>query len=192
MKIAWHLPIYQNHEQAYRALVQLRTLHPFDVITVTQDGGDPEPELEQRIRELARFQKTPRLKLWQCGGLWTAHYLSRFLSESDAKVLIKIDPDTWINDSINPYTLPSSDVFGDIQSCYGKPQVTGWSIGFHRRAVVVMLASGILYDERYSNTKYSYKDGVSLQDQIVMDVINRLDLTFEHWEENGERLRDGN
>jgi hypothetical protein len=124
-----------------------------------------------------------RLKLPSYRGRWTERWMRRAL-ETGAEIIVKIDPDTRCYRRIE---FPGSEVFGQIapQVAFGIPGVIfGAAIGFSRKAILKILNSGFLLDQKYSADPYRYaKNGevLSLQDGIVSDIVKRLGLSFAVW-----------
>lgn len=150
-------------------------------------------KLENGLKEGLWFE-CDRAKAKGQKGLWTQRYLEIFLENSDAKYLLRVDPDTCV---WRPFSLPEKDcIFGNIEKKkYKYHYVRGGCIGFTRQVARKIVESRLLLDDRYSVYNYQrYKyfrweheeesdEEIALQDWIVADVRHRLKIELVEWNE---------
>ena len=180
--------VYKDQTAAQRCLSELKHFYPDEKVVVISDGIPMEGFLTQG----ADVRVGSRLKTPNHRGSWTARFLLNFLGTRDSHV-IKIDPDTHVNRRVE---IPKADIFSAYRYSNGKRILAGPAIGFSRKAAMMIMLSGFLYDSKYSAGEYAYhrfypprlKEGeeqshelVSLQDDISTDVVNRLNIETLEW-----------
>jgi hypothetical protein len=162
MNVTFAMTTFHEGVLVDKSVKALREFHPKSTIVVLHD-------------------EETNLKVPELRGTWTANWMLTALA-TDADIIVKVDPDTRAYNTVSKW--PESDVFGEIAPNWvyaglGATNVVfGACIGFKRSAVKKILDSGYLLDKQYE--KFAHK-GVSIQDPIVTDVINRLGLSIGHW-----------
>jgi hypothetical protein len=128
---------------------------------------------------LAFDDNLERLKLSQFAGQWTERYLKAFL-QTGSNILVKLDPDTAVLRKARYF--PDAEVFG--VHCDG--QVLGGCIGYSRDCARKIIDSGLLLGTKYTGLYYTYVkcgERVTRQDEIMADIIRRLNLHTVEWKE---------
>lgn len=138
------------------------------------------------------IEDKPRLKLPLFSGQWTKRWMEKAMA-TGADIVVKLDPDTRAMRTVSNF--PASDVFGQLAAKgdyfpNSDGILSGACIGFQAAAVKRILDSGILTDAKYTQKPYwaaerrygTPWEGISLQDPIVADVMQRLNLASQCWE----------
>lgn len=152
IKILWFIQTYRDFPQLRLTLRKLRALYPDSAILVMSDG-DPDPRLPQLCTtHSARFAMRQRLFGVEHGGEPVQRMLEALL-ETDADLLIKIDPDTDVRRRFS--RLPPADdrsLYGTVQSVRAAAapfvSIQGGCIIVPREAAAVLAGSGLLRSGR--------------------------------------------
>jgi hypothetical protein len=152
VRIFWFIQAYRDLPRLRKTLARLRTLYPESQVLVTSDG-DTDPEIKHACEEHAvEFTLRGRLFGVEEGGEPVQRMLDAFL-ETEADVLIKIDPDTNVRRRFSVLPSPAdSCLYGTVQSAsLGANHLTsiqGGCIIIPRRAATLLANSLLLTSDR--------------------------------------------
>jgi hypothetical protein len=148
----WHIQTFRDVSRLKKTLASLRTWYPQSQVLVVSDG-DPDPEIDQACRRYsATFILRPRLIGVEQGGEPVQRMLEAFL-ETNADILIKIDPDTHVRRrfSVMPSRTDSS-LYGTVQTTGSTSNrltsIQGGCIIIPRQAAMLLASSALLKSER--------------------------------------------
>lgn len=195
MKLSFLFHVYRDELFAHRLVNQIKEYCKGADILAIFDG-----EFNPKFADFLRQEKIDyfageNLKSKQ-GGLWCQRYHEFFLTQSEADVLIKIDPDTYIHRPLK--SIPEADIFGAINQNPGLPiHVRGGFCGFKRSASELLVESKIFYDPFYRSAQFWYPryghwkffdegwqtEWITLTDPIVGHAAAKLGLTVKSWAE---------
>ena len=191
MSFAFVITTYNDQHLVPRLLQQINKHCPGIQVIVIGDGV----KLEESLKQGTTWFECERAKGQGQKGLWTQRFLEIFLKYSTATHLIKLDPDSCI---WRPFTLPEGnyDLCGNIKhKRYKHPYIRGGCVVNTRLAAQKIVDSQILLEDKYEEYNYSrYKihrwdhekqsdELIALQDWIMGDVIYRLQLVLQEWNE---------
>lgn len=174
---------YKEIELCIWTLSNIREHHPNSEIICLSDGVDYYSNYSSFfIERSVLYKEGPHLKTIDSGGLWIGRYLSTYLTLSNAKYLIKLDPDTGVHRSIR--SIPSTEIFGSFSKNYMDSSCMGMS----RSAVSLIVTSDLLSQPIYNKeNKFTYKDRYKRlrpsTDRALRDVIRRLGIGIGVWNE---------
>lgn len=129
------------------------------------------------------------LKLQKNGAAWLIRFLEKFLELSNAKALIKVDPDTLVIRSFKELPPSDTDIAGTLLQNESIQFVSGGCIWIRREAVSKILSSQILLDSRYKLLPtFGYKipasNELSLVETFVLSQVAAiLNLKQDDWSE---------
>ncbi len=190
MDLIFLVNVYNDQHLAKRLIQQIKNHHICDIIVIG-DGV----KLEDYCKQNTIWFECNRAKAERQKGLWTQRYLELFLKHTNAKHLLRVDPDTCVWRSC---ILPEGeyDLFGHIEPLrYKYPYIRGGCIGFTRSAAEKIISSQYLLDKNYEHFNYQrYKhhrwdheeesdEKIAFQDWIIGDVVHRLNLKQKNWED---------
>jgi len=193
----FYMGVYKDQFLAKLNIDALQKFYSDSPILCITDGTTDDTFSQFCAERGVRYIEGERLKLPQFAGQWTGRFLQLFL-QTDAPLVIKVDPDTHINWAVEQF--PTASVFAGFRYYpSGKRILNGPAIGFTREAAQAILDSGILLDEKYTTYWYTYPrfreplkrpweeekfdEFVSLQDEITTDVVERLSLPVAEWKD---------
>lgn len=182
--------VYRDDELAKQCIAGIQRNYPDSILCISD--GIAHPDLEKFCAQRqVQYVLGSRLKLPAFRGAWTERFFLYFLG-SDDPLMIKIDPDTRVNRAA---VIPAAPVF----AAYRQGAVlNGWAIGFTRDTVSRIVRSGFLHDLKYDSSSYAYHrfmpprlregetescEAVALQDDITTDVVRRLGIVPQEWDE---------
>jgi len=195
MRPMFYMGVYKDQFLAKLAIEALQKFYSDSPILCIADGTKDDIFSQFCADRGVQYTEGERLKLPQFAGRWTERFLKLFL-QTDAPLVIKIDPDTRVNRAVEEF--PKASIFSMFRYYLnGKRILNGPAIGFTREAAQAILDSGLLHDEKYTTYWYAYPrfrapmlrpweeekfdEFVSLQDEITTDVVERLGLSFAEW-----------
>lgn len=189
--------VWNDHELGKRLARQLRQYHPDSDIIAIADGAEADqPGFAEFCQGLGvRYVVGDRLKTRLEGARWTERFMNLYLTHSDAPVLVRLDPDTFVH---RPFAyFPPGDYFGQWQNHEAGIHVQGACAGFSRRACTDLIESGLLHDPKYLLGTYHYErygmyrhpdeahstEKVTAEDIVLGDIFSkRLDhLSISNW-----------
>ncbi len=182
MSIAFVVNVYQ-HDQALalRLTEQIRSFYPAAPLLIVGDGVTIGRELAQQGTpvEMLRVKHLP-------SGLWTARYLALALGQTNADVIIKMDPDTCLWRELE---IPDADWFG-TPSRDGQ-FLRGGAVGMKRGVIQSVLQSRLLLKpsthaySRFQSFRWPHEKEdpipISCQDRVVGDVMQTLGIAPSLW-----------
>jgi hypothetical protein len=132
-QIFFFIQTFHDHQLLALCLQELRKRFPKARVLVVSDGDlSPQPRLIAKSFEAEFLLGTNCAKL-QAGGTFLRRMLGLFLQRADAKVLIRIDPDTRLHREFR--RLPAGIcVFGTLQRAGFQLSIQGGFVGFTREA----------------------------------------------------------
>lgn len=178
---AFVLHVYHDQALAERLVKQIRIFYPEAPLLIIGDGVEVSRELGQQgtVFNGLRLKHKP-------SGAWTARYLRKGLDETNADVIVKIDPDTCL---WRQFTLPDADWFGTPSN--SRKFLRGGAVGISRAAAERVLHSGLLMGPsphcyaRFDTFKWPHEEcdlaPLSCQDQIMGDVMQALGIGWTNW-----------
>lgn len=168
------LQTYKHDIDKARVTVErIKHFYPKHKILVVYDGiKDNIPNCYQIYRERLYHQNN--------GGKPTQHCLGQSLKASKFNYLIKLEPDTWIN---NYYDL--SKLNPDFLHCnYDNNHIYGGLVIYPYNIAKKIYESGLLLNNCYKEHFYNYgnkklNQKISCQDLIIFDVCKRLNIRLK-------------
>ena len=204
MKLAFFIGVYKDQALAAKCILALQYLYPeASIVSISDSVQDSKYAKFCNLYSVSYFVGI-RLKLMEFGGQWSARFLKALL-ETDADVLIKIDPDTGIHAPLDSSRFPKADIFGNIRVVGGKHHIQGGFIAIWRQAAATILDSGLLGSMEYRGYSYSYprfqapylqvgeqpsSEWLTCEDFILWDVAQRLGLKVGEFDQVCCHYRD--
>ena len=150
--IFWYIQTYRDLSRLRTTLARLRKLYPESQVLVVSDG-DTDPSIAQACgRYSVEFAHRARLMSVEHGGEPVQKMLEAFL-ETDADILIKIDPDTSLRRRLSVMPAPTDpSSYGTVQ--WSGPEsnrifsIQGGCMIIPRQAAVLLVGSSLLTSER--------------------------------------------
>jgi len=153
VRISWYILTYQDLPRLQRTLARLRALYPESWVRVVSDG-DPDPRIDAICeRYSVACTKQERLFRVEHGGELVQRMLELFLSQDEADILIKIDPDTHVRSRFARMPHPTDmSVCGTVQSAEAGTErlvsIQGGCVIVPRHAARRLASSGLLMSDR--------------------------------------------
>lgn len=202
--ICFFFGVYKEWDLAFRLSRQLKTIFPTEQILCVTDGTHNSEFAVFCEQQKITYFKGERLFRQASGGAWIKRMFDFFLLKSRADCLISLDPDSFINHAFKE--LPDADVAGNILSLLDQRQfIQGGCVFFKRAACETIIRSELLNDVKYTcNSLFAYRryylpylvpgeqassEWYIASDQIWSDVIWKLGLKVEEWNEVYSRVR---
>jgi hypothetical protein len=116
-------------------------------------------------------------------NLWWRRML-KVLYDTGAATCFKFDPDTMVD--MTPRNIPIADYFGTVWSSkrYGTPFIQGGVTGLSRRAVEVLLSSGVLDTPNSASVPLSQHDwDCFADDQHLAMALSTFEIFPSQWDE---------
>lgn len=200
MQIAFVFGVYNEWSLASRLVNQIRTLYPQAPAIAICDGTFNADFAQLCDLKGISFIASDRIKLPQFGGAWSQRLFTEFL-KTDADILIKLDPDTYLWRCFTSF--PDTDWFGTQANKYLYPYPRGGCVGFRRKCIERFIASNLLGHPKYKNHIFAYDrygrwgwehdlkqtEPISLQDWVLADVAHQLKLKLGDWSEVNIQFR---
>lgn len=195
--------VYNEVQLSKKLISNLQNFYPnSDIICITD--GISYLELEHFCNQKkVKYVVGNRLLSEEYGGLWLERHLLKYLEFSNAKFMIKVDPDTLLNRKFSYF--PSEDLAGDL--CFQKSlKFIQGGCRFHKRsACEILLNSSILQLPKYIlDPVFKYKRFCSpylmpdeqhdsqvfiAEDKIICDAADQLGLSMGQWNEVYSKVR---
>ena len=197
-KIAFFLGVYKDQDRAKNTIQSLRFFYPLASIISIADGVKNADYSQFCFEHGINYWVGERFKLMQFGGAWTARFLAAMLYQTNADVLIKIDPDSGIHSPLDVSGFPDADLFGNIRTTGGRAHIQGGFIAFRRTAAEALLNSKLLGSAKYCCHSYSYprfqlpylqegeessSEWLTCEDVILYDAAHELGLTIADFDQ---------
>jgi hypothetical protein len=193
---AFVLHTYKDQERAKKRITSLRTLYPSSPVIAIADGVDDADYAAFCKDNKVQYTLGDRLKLPEFSGKWTERWMRAYLDQTDAPLVIKLDPDTGVFKALASF--PGADVFGKYSYLTNSDlEMLGGCVGFTRRAVEKILDTKMLGQYRFSLAGYTYprfapnrllpgegpeeRQFISVQDRIVSYIVKHLKLSLADW-----------
>ena len=172
----FYLSDYKEGDLTLDTVKSLKSLYnPF--IFVRSDGV-----YNDKIAQISniKYMTDARRKTYNSGGLLTHRYLTLCLS-LNPDLIIKIDPDTFPQKTLNIKNLPNDKI--TCNKTY-KNIIKGGFIGYPKKIAEKIINSELLLDSKFKNEKYNYlcrsiNENISSQDLILSEVIQTLGIPTE-------------
>ena len=163
---AFFIGVYKDQNLAKQRITELHTFYPECQILSLSDGIDDQDYSNFCAEHSVTYEKDIPLKK-KFAAKWTYRRFKFFLLNSEADVVVKIDPDTRIQRRVE---FPDVDVFAPLcPDTRGVVDFNGSCFGISRSIVEIVMQSGLLSDQRY--------DGARLEDKVLTDVFRKLGIT---------------
>lgn len=199
--------IYKEDINLVKRLInQIKSLYPSAQIICVADGlNNLEAALICAICNVQFLSPKQHLHTQRFGGAWVERMFRTFLENSDASYLLRVEPDTLLQFCFK--AVPKCDVTGNVLAIDDqRSYIHGGCVLFSREAVKKIVESGLLSDSKYAeNVEFGYRkyqppyllEGEQpswelhgAQDVIFSDVVARLKLHTENWNEIYSRVRE--
>jgi hypothetical protein len=182
----FYFSIFQDEIYAVRLVWQLARYFPLSKVIAISDGPCDSHSMyvASNFNPNLIILQGERLKHAGKGMEFTQRNLSWVLGYSQAEIIVKLDPDTYIN---RPCRFPNVDWFGDVKQT-GFPFlglnfefIAGGCMGFRRHIIEMLIESEYLISEQLNKAEGFYDRYVQYKkfgDPNCTDLIHREDYAF--------------